>query len=296
MELVTGRAGRPHITAQQDRQLHQGIWGEEAYILATGNQLEPEVQSSNKILIKDGALMFQGALFSVKVGTTDEITINNGNQGMQRKDLVVIRYTYDSSQNIESAEWVVIQGEPVESDPVTPTGTSGDIQSGDATVDCPFMIVNLDGINVTGVDIIPDIVPDIPTLNASLAELSDDIDKKEPTQKRVNFNNIYYKNGYNCFLHANADPASDVIINLSENYRPRSAAVVSGWCRNTSNNAYYPCVGVIGADGQWDYLSAMETIGTTSVYYIYNPSQSIDRRSRFQVWLTGAWSTSTNGS
>lgn len=175
MELVTGRAGRPHITAQQDRQLHQGIWGEEAYILATGNQLEPEVQSSNKILIKDGALMFQGALFSVKVGTTDEITINNGNQGMQRKDLVVIRYTYDSSQNIESAEWVVIQGEPVESDPVTPTGTSGDIQSGDATVDCPFMIVNLDGINVTGVDIIPDIVPDIPTINASLSELTNKI-------------------------------------------------------------------------------------------------------------------------
>lgn len=296
MELVTGRAGRPHITAQQDRQLHQGIWGEEAYILATGNQLEPEVQSSNKILIKDGALMFQGALFSVKVGTTDEITINNGNQGMQRKDLVVIRYTYDSSQNIESAEWVVIQGEPVESDPVTPTGTNGDIQSGDATVDCPFMIVNLDGINVTGVDIIPDIVPDIPTLNTSLADLSDEVGKKEPTQKRVNFENRYYKNGYNCFLHANADDASDVIINLSENYRPRSAAVVSGWCRNTSNNAYYPCVGVIGADGEWDYASALENAGDTVVYYIYNPSQRIDRRSRFQVWLTGSWSTSTNGS
>lgn len=147
------------------------------------------------------------------------------------------------------------------------------------------------------------ILSHIYVLNASLSKLSDDIDslsndidKKEPTQKRVNFNNIYYKNGYNCFLHANSDPASDVIIKLSENYRPRSAAVVSGWCRNTSNNAYYPCVGVIGADGQWDYLSAMETIGATSVYYIYNPSQSIDRRSRFQVWLTGAWSTSTNGS
>lgn len=169
MELVTGRAGSPHITAQQDRQLHQGIWGEEAYILATGNQLEPEVQSSNKILIKDGALMFQGALFSVKVGTTDEITINNGNQGMQRKDLVVARYTYDSSQNIESAEWVVIQGEPAASNPVAPSGKSGDIQAGDAVVDCPFMIVNLNGINVTGVDIIPEVVPDIPTINASLS-------------------------------------------------------------------------------------------------------------------------------
>ena len=168
MELVTGRAGSPHITAQQDRQLHQGIWGEEAYILATGNQLEPEVQSSNKILIKDGALMFQGALFSVKVGTTDEITINNGNQGMQRKDLVVARYTYDSSQNIESAEWVVIQGEPAASNPVAPTGTDGDIQAGDSTVDCPFMIVTLNGINVTGVDIIPEKIPTLPDLIGNL--------------------------------------------------------------------------------------------------------------------------------
>ena len=169
MELVTGRAGSPHITSQQDRQKHQGIWGDGAYILATGNQLEPQVQSSNKILIKDGALMFQGAIFSVKVGTIDEITINNGNQGMQRKDLVVARYTYDSAQQKESAEWIVIQGEPAARNPVAPSSTSGDIQEGDTTVDCPFMIVNLDGINVTGVDIIPEVAPDIPTLNAALS-------------------------------------------------------------------------------------------------------------------------------
>ena len=179
MELVTGRAGSPHITAQQDRQKHQGIWGDGAYILATGNQLEPQVQSSNKILIKDGALMFQGALFSVKVGTTDEITINNGNQGMQRKDLVVARYTYDSAQQIESAEWVVIQGEPAASNPVAPSGTSGDIQTGDTTVDCPFMIVNLDGINVTGVDIIPEVASDIPTINASLSNIKFEIIESE---------------------------------------------------------------------------------------------------------------------
>ena len=168
MELATGRAGSPHITAQQDRQKHQGIWGDGAYILNTGNMLEPEVQSSNKILIKDGALMFQGALFTVKVGTTDEITINNGNQGMQRKDLVVARYTYDSSQNIESAEWVVIQGTPAASNPAAPSGTDGDIQAGDATVDCPFMVVNLDGINVTGVDIIPEVLQTLPELNGNL--------------------------------------------------------------------------------------------------------------------------------
>ena len=175
MELVTGRAGSPHITAQQDRQLHQGIWGEGAYILNTGNMLEPVVQSSNKILIKDGALMYQGALFSVKVGTTDEITIDNGNQGMQRKDLVVARYTYDSAQNIESASWLVYKGTAVGSNPVLPSGISGDIQAGDNVVDVPYLAVTLNGINIVSVDVIPEVAPDIHTINTSLSELTNKI-------------------------------------------------------------------------------------------------------------------------
>ena len=176
MELVTGRKGSPHITSQQDRQKNQGTWGEDAYIMKTGNMLEPQVQSSNEIHIMDGALMFQGALFAVKVGTYDVVTINNGSQGMLRKDLIVARYTYDVAQNVESAEWVVIQGEPAESNPVLPTPTSGDIQTGSTTVDCPVFAVNLDGINVTGVDILPEYADTIPELMEAVAELNSNIE------------------------------------------------------------------------------------------------------------------------
>lgn len=105
--------------------------------------------------------MFQGALFSVKVGTYDEVTINNGNQGMKRKDLIVARYTYDSAHNKESGEWAVIQGEPSADNPTIPEFTSGDIQAGDTTVECPVIAVNLDGINITGVDIIPPMMDDM---------------------------------------------------------------------------------------------------------------------------------------
>ena len=176
MELVTGRSGSPHITSQQDRQLHQGIFGDGAYILNTGNMLEPEVQSSNSIHIKDGALMFQGALFSVKVGTYDEVTINNGNQGMKRKDVIAVKYTYDSSQNIESGEWTVVQGTPVASNPAVPDMpvTDGDIQAGDSEVYCPVFVVTLDGINVTGVDVIPDVMDDMYTINRYLPEYYND--------------------------------------------------------------------------------------------------------------------------
>ena len=175
MELATGRRGSPHITSQQDRQKHQGIFGDGAYILNTGNMLAPEVQSSNKIHIKDGALMFQGALFTVKVGTYDEVTINNGNQGMKRKDLIVARYTYDSSDNIEAGEWAVIQGTPAADNPVVPEVTSGDIQMGDGVAECPVFVVNLDGINVTGVDIIPEVMDTIPDLISKLNPKSYDI-------------------------------------------------------------------------------------------------------------------------
>lgn len=193
MELVTGRSGSPHITSQQDRQLHQGIFGDGAYILNTGNMLEPEVQSSNSIHIKDGALMFQGALFSVKVGTTDEVTINNGNQGMKRKDLVAVRYKYDSAQNKETGEWVVIQGTPAESNPVAPIGTSGNIQNGDATVDCPVFIVNLDGINVTGVDIIPEVAPTIPELNGNMITGKFSVSEEDTRMTWINGKKIYRK-------------------------------------------------------------------------------------------------------
>ena len=172
MELATGRRGSPHITSQQDRQKHQGIFGDGAYILNTGNMLAPEVQSSNKIHIKDGALMFQGALFTVKFGTYDEVTINNGNQGMKRKDLIVARYTYDSSDNIEAGEWAVIQGTPAADNPVVPEAESGDIQMGDSVVECPVFVVNLDGINVTGVDIIPETMADMSELIETIYDRS----------------------------------------------------------------------------------------------------------------------------
>ena len=298
MELVTGRAGSPHITAQQDRQLHQGIWGEGAYILNTGNMLEPVVQSSNKILIKDGALMYQGALFSVKVGTTDEITIDNGNQGMQRKDLVVARYTYDSEQNIESASWLVYKGTAVGSNPVLPSGISGDIQAGDNVVDVPYLAVTLEGINIVSVDVIPEVAPDIHTINTSLSDTNaslSELDEKISANNRGNTTYLY-KIGYACYLHTGGTDASDVVKTLASAYRPRRAVTVSGWCRNKSNDRYFPCMGLINTDGTWSYLAALTSLNTDNgLYFIYNKSDGTSRLSNFGVWIHGAWATNTNG-
>lgn len=173
MELVTGRKGSPHVTSQQDRMLNQGIFGDGSYILATGQQLEPQVQTSNEIRIRDGAIMAQGALGCVKVNTYDSVTIQNGNQGMKRIDLICWQYTYDAEQDVESASWVVVQGTPAETDPEVPAHTEGNIQEGDTLVQIPVFAVNIDGINVTGVDVLLNVAMDMSTANAYLSDLNE---------------------------------------------------------------------------------------------------------------------------
>lgn len=169
---------------------HQGTWGDGAYILKTGQMLEPQVQSSNEIRIRDGALMVQGALGCVKVNTYDPVTIQNGTQGMKRIDLICWQYTYDAEQDVESAEWVVIQGTPAETDPQQPAYTDGDIQQGDSPVQVPVFAVELDGINVTGVTTLLQTAPTLEELNSKFLVAS---------VSKVFTTNTYYKQDYiNC--------------------------------------------------------------------------------------------------
>lgn len=162
MELVTGRRGSPHITSQNDRQKHQGIFGSGTYILNTGNLLGVSAINANTIQIRDGALMAQGALFSVKVGTVDHVTIANGTQGMQRKDVIVARYVNDG--NTETGQWAVVQGTPAVSNPEVPAVNSGNIQKGNSPVDFPLAIVTINGINVESVERVPQIQRALPEI------------------------------------------------------------------------------------------------------------------------------------
>ena len=130
----------------------------------------------------------------------------------------------------------------------------------------------------------------------AINEINADLSDKEPTQKRTTLNSIYYKDGYDCHLHCASDNAEDVIITLLAAYRPRSAATVAGFCVNESSNGFYPCIASVLSDGTWAYVSAINELGQSPPYYIYNQSQSIDRRKNFKLWLGGSWATNTNGS
>ena len=167
MKIVTGKTGTPHVTSRQFRGMIEGIIGQDSYIITHGENLEPELVTNNKLKIKSGMMCHHGNISTVEIGTYDEVTIQNGTQGMKRIDLIVNRYSKVEGTGIEENNWVVIQGTPAAEDPVAPEYTEGSLQEGDLVDDCPVFEAHLDGINVTE---IKKLLIVSPSINPDLAE------------------------------------------------------------------------------------------------------------------------------
>ena len=177
MKIITGKTGRPHVTSRQFRGMMEGIIGQDSYVITHGENLEPELMTNNKLKIKSGMMCHHGNISTVEIGTYDEVTIQNGTQGMKRIDLIVNRYSKEEGSEIEENNWVVIQGIPSAETPVAPVYTEGNLQEGDLVDDCPVFEAHLDGINVTEIKKLLSVTPDMSTINKCLSELSSDFAK-----------------------------------------------------------------------------------------------------------------------
>ena len=203
MDIITGYTGSPHVTAEQDRDINIGIFGNESYVLQTGSQLTAEVSSNNEIKVRDGVIMHQGCAASIKKNTYDSLAITNGSQGMKRVDLIVARYSRDPSTNVESLALKVIQGTPSENSPTVPGYTTGDIQSGDLVADMPLYQVILNGLNITEIKKLFSLQGSIAELNSNLAKANDSI--ATINNKLISIVERGVKSGYNYIKYSNGD-------------------------------------------------------------------------------------------
>lgn len=169
MNFITAKKGTAHFTSDQFRTVLTSINGNGSHIADLYEKLVPEISTNNIIKIRSGYLMHHGGVFIVEQGTYDEVTLQNGTQGMKRIDLIVARYMKNSETGIESGEWAVIQGTPAVSNPAVPTYTIGDMQNGDLVDDCPVFEIHLDGLNVTEVKRLLEVSPSIPKIANNLS-------------------------------------------------------------------------------------------------------------------------------
>ena len=154
LHLVTGYAGKAHVMAADHGSLNAALFGSGQYVLNRGNKFAASIVTNNQIKVLDGDLMIQGRHVRLNEGAFVELTIENGEQGMLRNDLIVARYTKDSGTGVEDCNLVVIKGTAAESNPSDPEYTSGDIIEGNVLqADMPLYRVPINGLNIE--DLVP---------------------------------------------------------------------------------------------------------------------------------------------
>ncbi|WP_303144029.1 hypothetical protein [[Ruminococcus] torques] len=178
VRLETGDTGIA-VTAESDGTLYSSIFGIENYVVSTGNMFKAEIQSNNKIKVSDGSAIMNGRHIRIPSGDSELVTIDNGSQGMNRIDLIVLRYKKNSA-GVESGELVVIKGMETSDVAKTPDFTHGDILTGAAQADFPLYEVELNGINIINLRSLFETVGNITglekqmsTINKYLSELRD---------------------------------------------------------------------------------------------------------------------------
>lgn len=110
MHLVTGYAGEEHIESNDDRSLHAAYYGKGEYVMDRGQKFAASIISNNKVRVLDGDIMMQGAHIRKKENTYIEVTIENGEQGYMRNDLIGVTYEKDTITGIETSNMVVMKG------------------------------------------------------------------------------------------------------------------------------------------------------------------------------------------
>ena len=239
MEIITGYTGKPHVTAEQDRDVNEGIFDTGSFVLKTGSQLAAELVSNNEIKVRDGVLVIQGCTAVIKKNTYDPVTIANGSQGMKRIDLIVARYNKNEETKIEEVMLKVIQGTPNASTAAVPTYKTGDIQSGDLVADMPLYKVTLDGLNVTSVDKMFTVIPTLPELSSNLSKANTVLENRKPifidstAQGTVNWDT-------NNFLKSGVTYVFIVIVSSalnSESYKQEISCALNS--ANMGNNGNY---------------------------------------------------------
>lgn len=164
-EVLEVRIGDEHITPEQIMDVNIGTYGPGDYVFPTGQKLEAQLLSNNSIRIFDGAMVYCGVRDVIAVNNYHDVTIENGQQGMNRNDIIVRHFAKNEETQFGGAEFQVIKGTATSGDATDPEITDTDLRAGALTHDMKIYRARLEGLNVVAVEPLFEVLPSIPELN-----------------------------------------------------------------------------------------------------------------------------------
>lgn len=167
-EVLEVRIGDEHITPEQIMDVNIGTYGPGDYVLPTGQKLEAQLLSNNSIRIFDGAMVYCGVRDVIAANNYHDVTIENGQQGMNRNDIIVRHFEKNEETQFGGAEFQVIKGTATSGDAADPEITDTDLRAGALTHDMKIYRARLEGLNVVAVEPLFETLPSIPELNGKM--------------------------------------------------------------------------------------------------------------------------------
>lgn len=170
--LVTGSHGGddPHVESKHDALMHAAILGRGGYILKTRNwTMKPTAKDANNITIPAWDLVVEGR--QIYIAAPTDVNIQSGSQGQKRRDLIVARYALNSGTGVETVTLEVIKGKPSAATPADPGIETGSIIGGAIVSDLPLCRVNLDGITITSIDTLVNVMQPLEDVWDSLTRM-----------------------------------------------------------------------------------------------------------------------------
>ena len=171
--LVTGSHGGddPHVESKHDALMHAAMLGRGGYILKTRNwTMKPTAKDTNNITIPAWDLVVEGR--QIYIAAPTDVNIQSGSQGQKRRDLIVARYALNSGTGVETVTLEAIKGRPSAASPADPGIETGSIIGGAIVSDLPLCRVNLDGITITSIDTLVNVMQPLEDVWDSLTQRS----------------------------------------------------------------------------------------------------------------------------
>ena len=266
--LVTGSHGGddPHVESKHDALMHAAMLGRSGYILKTRNwTMKPTAKDANNITIPAWDLVVEGR--QIYIAAPTDVNIQSGSQGQKRRDLIVARYALNSDTSVETVTLEAIKGKPSAATPADPGIETGSIIGGAIVSDLPLCRVNLDGITITSIDTLVNVMQPLEDVWDSLTQRS--------TTWRVPYSSdsiLLTRIGDICFMGGN------VKFNSSgqNNYKKAQEKLPEGYRPVTTNTP----VAIFG--GETTFICYGEANGTVTM--LGNPNSAY-------AGCTGVWRT-----
>lgn len=152
LTVNTVESEEAHIFAEDDAAFFKCIVGDGNLIFPYGERFYVSVMGSNQIRVGSGLLAIQGHIGTIPVNDYEDFVLANGTIGEVRYDYLVATFETNGLHGVDTFKLEILQNQSYYS----PAYAQGNLDDGVEKVQFPLARIKMNGLAISGVDMLND--------------------------------------------------------------------------------------------------------------------------------------------